>query len=118
MSDCPKCKCEIGNASYCGCGWKKPKGSIGDRVDAAPIPCARIGCETPATERVKTPSGWTNYCRKDADAYHRAGAEENCERLGLKTVAEMRAYVLGKVRIEALRRIFREPGQDDGERAA
>jgi len=24
MSACPKCKSEIADSTYCGCGWKRP----------------------------------------------------------------------------------------------
>lgn len=63
MSECPKCHGEIGNAKYCGCGWKEqPK-----RGEATPLPhidCAHEMCGTPAIVKVQTKTGWATLCER------------------------------------------------------
>jgi len=74
MSACPKCDAEIHNSTYCGCGWKRPKGV--QQETHQHMPCAHETCATCAIIRYKVKTGWADFCythyivevRKEQDA--------------------------------------------------
>lgn len=120
--ECPQCKGEIGGAAYCGCGWKRTRSAKG----AEPfqfIQCAHMACGVSANVKVKTPTGWANFCPHHYDVYFLDRAEETCRKLGLDTVEKKREYVRDSIRKLAAKwkpdyNRQREPGDDDEEMAA
>lgn len=69
MSECPKCKSEIGKASYCGCGWKKRSWKSGEGekyVDPFPLQCSWVSggerCNYPGTHSHSTTGSSTWFC--------------------------------------------------------
>lgn len=114
--ECPECRVEIGRAKYCGCGWKMQK-----RMKDEPRPfvqCAHMACNTSATVYLKMPTGWANLCIPHYEQHFTDKAHATCEKLGLQTVSQKRAWV--KDAIAKLSRKWtpdyqREPGEDWGE---
>jgi len=90
--------------------------------DAPRCMCAYFGCEKRAICKVKvSTTAWSNFCYHHYLVYHQDRAEETCERLGLKTTAEKRAWILeqsAKLAQKMRPSYLREPGEDDEERAA
>ena len=120
MSACPKCNSEIADASYCGCGWRRAKAQVQD--DPRPfVACAHDDCRYRARAKVKTPLGWANLCADHYEQKYLTEARTTCERLGLVTVDQRRAYVRAAMRKLAAKwePVYqREPGEDLDEVAA
>lgn len=92
MSQCPKCESEIGNSSYCGCGWKKPAPQSYSN-EPPRVKCCHDDCFVTAFCKIQTPTGWANFCESHYTQYFRDQAKANCDAKGLKTTAEKRAWL-------------------------
>lgn len=99
--DCPECGTALGElATYCGCGWGREK--TGKPV-SEPMPfiqCSYMACQARAMVRDKD----LNYCVYHYEQTQRSAGEETCQRLGLKTGAEKRAWVMDKLRTGLFKR--------------
>lgn len=93
--NCPDCKSEIGNSSYCGCGWKRQAKSAEPRPF---IPCAHMACGENALTYVMTKTGWANLCRYHYTQKALDEAEKRCYDLGLDTVQQKREWVKSNVK--------------------
>lgn len=116
MSECVKCGSEIGTANYCGCGWKRSKATKNEPRQF--IQCAHMACNTSAIVKIKTPTGWANFCEPHYGDYYLNQAEETCRKLGLTTTAEKRLWVRGAVKKLVAKwtpdyNRPRDPGDDD-----
>lgn len=91
MKDCPRCNAELPPEDLkCGaCGWE-----LVAKKQFAPVPATEDPARLAARQRE---------------------ADELCERLGLTTPAECRAYVLKLVKSKRANVRQREPGDDDEE---
>jgi hypothetical protein len=123
MSECPKCGSEVGNAGYCGCGWKRKaivKG--GDKPPEQTVKCCHDICFNDAKVKIKTHTGWANLCMRHYDDHYQKQSEEYCNALGLTTTEQRRAWV--KQQINRLAKKYTryvpksEPGADYEEDAA
>lgn len=84
--ECPKCERTLGKyATFCGCGWSKPK-----LFAEAPqhIDCAYAGCDATAMIRQKTVDGWIKLCVVHDTQLHREQAIQRCAERGLLTPAD------------------------------
>lgn len=119
MSQCPKCASEIGNAGYCGCGWKpeRKKETTARTFDGAEhrVKCCHDECFTEAFCKVRIKTGWANFCQKHYDEHFLREAQTTCRKLGLITTSQKRAWV--KERLKNVFKPMREPGEDDEEAA-
>lgn len=122
-NNCPDCGSPLGKAALkCRCGWKA---SSGIAAPVARIDCCHVGCGANALVRIKTETGWGNFC------------QEHYIRFWQQTLAQPRevAYQFVNAHCEAVREkfgrsrytrlvsefgaesakaeIMREPGQDD-----
>ena len=112
----PKCSTEIGNAAYCGCGWKRGKASHHDEPELL-IECAHIACQQRAKVNIKTPTGRANLCIFHYDEHYRLKALDTCATLGLHTTEDRRAWAKQQLRsnplFRNLERLYQtEPGED------
>lgn len=114
--NCPKCDAEIGNASYCGCGWKRSRVQRFEETTPR-VTCGFEPCEYLAKVRIKTARGWLNVCVGHYEKYYFAQAQDACAKLGLTTVDERRAYVRGAMKNLVKKWTpdynAREPGEDE-----
>jgi hypothetical protein len=95
MAECPRCDQRLfPNATSCACGWRSRRPQ---QNDADPprerVQCAHATCTIPAACKVKTRTGWANFCLPHYERYHEdialAGlAEKGLERLHDETKAE------------------------------
>lgn len=119
MSACPKCGSEIADATYCGCGWKKPKTkSEGPRSEPR-TPCAFYSCARLSVVKIQTiGNSWANFCEEHYASHFQAQAEETCKKLGLKTREQKYQWVREKLKAGLFKRVpvepivEREPGED------
>lgn len=81
------------------------------------VPCVYAGCAHPAILAVWTKTGWARLCEHHRAFRMQQSAEKYCAERGLKTVAQMRAFVLENARKIGRPKTLREPG-DDMEEAA
>lgn len=122
--ECPDCHSPLGaNATYCGCGWGRLAKGGKSQPEEPRTQCAYMACPKRAILKVKVAThAWSNFCYDHYQAHYQAQAEETCERLGLKTPAQMRAYFLQNAR-RLVNRVTaqdeaREPGEDREEAPA
>lgn len=100
---CPKCKTELHNtATYCGCGWRKRPETSKEFHANALIQCAFEACNKHAPIKVKTGTGWANFCDAHYDEYYRSKAVSSLPKWGMERkegestadhVARMRQFV-------------------------
>lgn len=113
MSECPKCDAEIGNAAYCGCGWKRQKARI-EQPSVPSVDCAFDGCGNSAKVKILVKTGWANLCVNHYEDHFRRESQKTCNRLGLDTVEKKRKWVQENKR--GLKRFtdapMREPSED------
>ena len=113
---CPKCDRELPvTAVKCRCGW------LAAKADPARVECEyTLGCPDNAILKEKTVTGWIKICEKHSMQLAQQKADAACQKLGLKTPAEQRAWVLANLKNKPLREriIQREPGEDWGEEDA
>ncbi len=84
--ECPKCDKALGRfATYCSCGWSKPKLFV-----EAPrhINCAHANCDATAMIKQRTDAGWINLCVVHDTQLHREQAIQRCADKGLDTPAK------------------------------
>lgn len=110
MADCPKCKSEIGNSTYCGCGWRgrKQVAESSDELHAnAFVDCAHMDCRLPAMCKIQTKTGWANLCTKHYDQHYSDEAHASLDKYGLaklpdetntEHIARMRVFVRKGIR--------------------
>lgn len=85
---CPGCEKSIPiTASRCRCGWASEKASV------RWVDCAFDTCRTRAIVRHRTPAGWANLCERHAMEINQERADDYCEALGLKTIAQKREWL-------------------------
>lgn len=109
---CPDCQRKLKEeATSCACGWVKPAPGQAPAQSRRPQ-CAR--CPSDATVRVKIGDTWTNLCVPCEVAEKTEQAKEYCASIGVKTPADIRAW-LGKNKLMVKRApvLEREPGCDD-----
>lgn len=110
MAECPKCRSEIGAATFCGCGWKKyAKPGLNAPIETT-VKCCHDDCLISARVKVQTAYGWANFCVRHYEDYHLAQARKTCEAMGLDTMEKQRAWCLKKLPHITRQR---EPGDDD-----
>ena len=121
MKPCPRCDAEIGNTAVaCRCGWKERAAKTKDEPVVF-MQCAHMGCNISAICRVKTPTGWADFCLSHYEKFYTDKAYATCEKLGLFTVEQKRAWVREQMRALASKwrpNYNREPGEDLDEVAA
>ena len=113
--ECPKCHAEISDATYCGCGWKKPKAKAVAEEPELLAECAYTACQTRAKVKIKVTTGWANLCIHHYEEHYRLKALETCKTLGLHTTEQRRAWVKAAVaKLAAKWRpgYLRQPGED------
>ena len=110
MSDCPKCKTEIGNSTYCGCGWRGRRHIPDNAQDMhanAFVNCAHADCRLPAMCKIQTKDGWENLCWKHYDRHFADEAYASLDKYGLAKLPDetnkehtdrMRAFVKAGIR--------------------
>lgn len=111
MSECPKCETEIGYANHCGCGWKRPAKKLG-YIEPDRVKCCHDTCFRSSKLKVRTPTGWANFCDEHYELYFKDQAKKNCEALNLKTTAEKRAWLKTKISEISAKMRMRQPGED------
>lgn len=112
--ECPKCRAEIGNADYCGCGWKKPKKQ--EYQEPLRVECAHESCQHRAIVKIQTITGWANLCNFHYQEHYRLQALDYCSALGLHTTEQRKAWMKGAIRKLAEKwkpDYQREPGEDE-----
>ena len=118
MAECPQCKSEIGNATYCGCGWGK-RGRNHEVPIERRCACGYEGCPHDAMCKIQTKTGWLNVCDDHYRIYHHAKAEAYCRERGLLTTEQKRAWLREEMRklSDKMRPDYlknsREPGDDE-----
>jgi len=121
MKHCPRCDADIGDSAVaCRCGWKERAVKKQDEP-AVFMQCAHMGCNTSAICRVKTPTGWADFCMMHYERFYEEKAHATSDRLGLFTVEQKRAWVREQMRTLAGKwrpNYNREPGEDLDEVAA
>jgi hypothetical protein len=107
VKNCPECDKTISAlATRCRCGWEAKE------AKSNWIQCAFDGCGTKATLYQKHKAGWANICERHAMQIRQKEADEYCAKLGLKTVADKRAWLLkNKLGVKRVP-VMREPGED------
>ena len=119
MKPCPRCDADIGDSAVaCRCGWKE-RGKTAKKDEFRQfMQCAHMGCNTSADVRLKTPTGWADFCRRHYDDFIQDRADAHCAKLGLHTVEQKKAWLRdNKLTIKKVP-ITREPGEDLDEVAA
>jgi len=58
------------------------------------VDCAHMDCSKPSIARIKTRTGMANVCFKHYNQHFQEIAEETTERLGLKTPADCRKWIM------------------------
>lgn len=89
--NCPRCRRKLrAEARNCLCGWSQAADSpvIGPECAHAPQ------CTAPAILRLRTKTGWANFCYQHYIAFHTREAEAKCLDAGLETTAQRRAFCL------------------------
>ena len=89
---CPKCSRAIPfeATTHKACGWNADS-SVQKK------PCAHTDCTEPAILSRKLSTGWANLCKKH-DLFHvQLEANEFCERQGLYTIDQKRAWIKEKM---------------------
>lgn len=86
MASCPRCDNPLirDDATSCACGWRE-RGRRESKKDA-PRPfvhCAHETCDIPAKCRVKTPTGWADFCEPHYVRFHDDQARKRCAEAGL-----------------------------------
>lgn len=104
MAECPRCEARLANPKLCtSCGWKsRVKAEKASEVREH-VPCAHQGCGYGAIARVKTPTGWANFCEPHYTAYYGRDARANFTALGLdrrpdETRDQQHARVMGYIK--------------------
>ena len=115
MNQCAKCRRRLKpDALRCICGW-----SASFTDEAKPVAlCAHEGCGVAALVRLKTETGWANFCVPHYGAYwtpdrvakHRPNRGERDNPM----MKEIRAAYLRSRAHERKHASAREPGSDDG----
>ncbi len=92
--NCPECGSTLhANATFCGCGWGKRKRGASAPIERRTV-CAFETCACLAVVKVNS----ANLCELHYLELAQRSAEKTCERLGLKTTAQKRAWVLANSR--------------------
>lgn len=90
---CPECKRRIADiAESCKCGWTKGNVAAGRYVH-----CAYEDCGIGALARVKTVTGWANFCAEHYEKYFSDEAKHYCLTRGLDTVEKQYKFVRANV---------------------
>lgn len=105
MAECPRCDEPLNlGATACRCGWKaRAKRDPKSEQPRERVHCAHETCETPAICRVKTVTGWANFCEPHYVMHHDTISRKRCTELGLdqridETKADWRRRLLAWVR--------------------
>jgi len=107
LNQCPRCSDDLPwGATTCHCGWKKRKVAADKRAPREPVQCAHEDCPDDATIRVKTRTGWANFCRAHYASYHTLEAARATVHIG--GTAEKRAYIFAQLRSIAGRKPSRD----------
>lgn len=84
--------------------------------------CCREPCRLSAKTKVKTPTGWANFCLEHYHEYYTRQSEEYCNALGLDTtekrIAWLKQHAKGLTKRYTANIPPREPGEDREEDAA
>ena len=90
---CPDCKRRIVDiAESCRCGWTKGNVAAGHYVH-----CAQEECGISAVCRVKTPTGFANFCLEHYDEYFAKQAAIYCGSRGLDTTEKQYKFCREKI---------------------
>jgi hypothetical protein len=107
FNQCPRCSDDLPwGTTSCHCGWKKRKAAGDKRSPRDPVQCAHEDCQSDATIRVKTRTGWANFCRAHYVAYHTLEAAQATAHIG--GTQEKRAYIFAQLRRLAARAASRD----------
>jgi hypothetical protein len=107
FNQCPRCSDELTwGATSCHCGWKKRKAAGDRRAPREPVQCAHEDCGSDATIRLKTRTGWANFCRGHYDAYWTLEAAHATAHIG--GTREKRAFIFEQLRVLAGRKPSRD----------
>jgi len=118
MKPCPRCDAEIGNTAVaCRCGWKERAAKTKDEPVVF-MQCAHMGCNISASCRVKTPTGWADFCLPHYEKFYENKCLETCDKLGLKTMVQRREWLNNNPLLVKRVPFTREPGEDLDEVAA
>lgn len=100
MAECPRCSQPISHsATTCACGWRSRKKEPAYEAPREIVQCAHEVCSVPAVCKVKTPTGWANFCMPHYERYHEAGALKGLAEKGLdQRPGETRAEHVGRMR--------------------
>jgi hypothetical protein len=90
MSLCPKCRAPIRTSDKecgdCGVILQHVRGAKPQYYEPLPyVHCAQDGCGIGATTRIKTPTGYANFCLEHYDEYFTKEAAIYCGSRGLDT---------------------------------
>ena len=80
---CPKCRSEINNGRYCGCGWKKRADTSEQYHADAHVLCSSKGCKTSALYKILKTTGFANLCQQHYDAHFTEQASSNLAGWGM-----------------------------------
>jgi CO/xanthine dehydrogenase Mo-binding subunit len=85
MAECPRCDEPLNfGATACRCGWKaRAKREPRQEKPREIVHCAHETCDVPAICRIKTATGWANFCLPHYDRYHEAEALKGLAAKGL-----------------------------------
>lgn len=70
-----------------------PKKKLEAPVQYPQVDCCHQGCSNPAILKLKTNYGWANLCKKHYELYFTIRAEQTCQRLGLNSIEQRKAWV-------------------------
>lgn len=123
--ECPKCQQTLhATAKYCGCGWKYSYA----QTPAPAVNCAYANCQTPAMCRIKTKTGWANFCDYHYNRHFTDQAHANLDKYGLERLADetqhehtarlRQAFRTGLAKFNAKTKAHQEPDWESPEHQA
>lgn len=110
---CPECKRGlIDVATACRCGWKRPAETEPQKPTG--VPCAYDACGSFADCRIKTPTGWANFCEAHHVAYHHQQAQKRLDASGLGRMPDETSHEYAERMREVLRDMKRAAAEKAG----
>lgn len=114
---CPKCRDILQvDARACQCGWtaREPEKAKNERPV---VHCAHETCDVPARCRVKTPTGWADFCEPHYLRFHDDQARARCKERGLlkrpdESSTEYRKRMMAYMREHAKPKTFNDAVDD------